>query len=129
MYEKLAYMLRKIGVPPHLVGYDYIIEAIAICSEDRKAIHSITKCVYPIIARKYASNASRVERGIRHAITFAFDNGDLNVLYSVFGNTVSFSKGRVTNQHFIAAVIEILVHEPNHPIFKGSQYEVHKEVS
>ena len=119
---KVAYLLRELGIPPHVVGYDYLVEAIKLGLEDHKILHRITKGLYIDIAKKYETTTSRVERAMRHAIIFAFDNGDSELLHSIFGNTISRNTGKVTNQHFIAAIVTILESEPNHPIFKGSVY-------
>lgn len=45
-------MIHEIGVPAHIKGYQYLREAIMMCVEDPDMLGSITKVLYPTIARK-----------------------------------------------------------------------------
>ena len=71
-------------------------------------INQITKQLYPDIAIKYGTTPSRVERAIRHAIEVAWGRGDPKVTESIFGYTVSASKGKPTNSEFIAMIADKL---------------------
>ena len=71
-------------------------------------ISSVTKVLYPAIAKKFATTASRVERAIRHAIEVAWDRGDVDVLASYFGYTIQSSRGKPTNSEFIAMIADKL---------------------
>lgn len=97
-------MIREIGMPAHLKGYKYMREAIILCVDNPSLIDAITKELYPKIARKFDTTASRVERALRHSIEIAWDRGDLDVLQKYFGYTVSLTKGKPTNSEFIAMV-------------------------
>ena len=123
MKDKICYMLKELSIPPHLNGFDYLIEAIEMVYNDPSTLHAITKELYPNIAKSHGSTKSMVERNIRHAVEWCFDNSTPELLKDVFGNTVNMTSGKVTNGHFIATVVEILKYEPNHPIFDGSQFE------
>ena len=83
-------IIHQIGVPAHIKGYSYLRSAIIMTINDVEIINSVTKVLYPAVAKMYATTASRVERAIRHAIEVAWDRGDLEVLDSFFGYTVSF---------------------------------------
>ena len=76
--------------------------------EDMEVINAVTKILYPEVARKFGTTASRVERAIRHAIEVAWDRGDLDTLQKYFGFTVSNSKGKPTNSEFIALISDRL---------------------
>lgn len=106
MKAKVSRLLLKCGVEPHLLGYDYLGEAIEMVLEDKDAIRQVTKIIYPRIARKYSTLPGRVERAIRHAVERAFFNMSAETIYEIFGNTMSYDSGKVTNSHFIAAVAE-----------------------
>ena len=97
-------IIHEVGVPAHIKGYQYVREAIMIAVEDMEVINSVTKVLYPEVARRYGTTASRVERAIRHAIEVAWDRGDLETLQKFFGYTVSNSKGKPTNSEFIAMI-------------------------
>ena len=92
------------GVPAHIKGYQYVREAIMITVENMDVINSVTKVLYPEVAKRYNTTASRVERAIRHAIEVAWDRGDLETLQRFFGYTVSNAKGKPTNSEFIAMI-------------------------
>lgn len=73
---------------------------------DKEVISSITKILYPTIAKKYQTTASRVERAIRHAIEVAWNRGNTDTLYELFGYTISNGKGKPTNSEFIALIAD-----------------------
>ncbi|MDD5937521.1 MAG: sporulation transcription factor Spo0A [Clostridiales bacterium] len=104
-------IIHEIGVPAHIKGYQYLREAIMIAVEDMDVINAVTKVLYPEVARRFGTTASRVERAIRHAIEVAWDRGDLETLQKYFGYTVSNAKGKPTNSEFIAMIADRLVLE------------------
>ena len=104
-------MIHEIGVPAHIKGYQYLREAIMITVEDMDVINAVTKVLYPEVAKRFGTTASRVERAIRHAIEVAWDRGDLETLQKYFGYTVSNAKGKPTNSEFIAMIADRLVLE------------------
>ncbi len=101
-------IIHEIGVPAHIKGYQYLREAIMIAVEDMDVINAVTKVLYPEVAKRYNTTASRVERAIRHAIEVAWDRGDLETLQKYFGYTVSNAKGKPTNSEFIAMIADRL---------------------
>lgn len=101
-------IIHEIGVPAHIKGYQYLREAIILTVKDMEVINAVTKVLYPAVAKKYATTASRVERAIRHAIEVAWDRGDLETLQRFFGYTVSNIKGKPTNSEFIAMIADSL---------------------
>jgi len=101
-------IIHEIGVPAHIKGYQYLREAIMIAVEDMEVINAVTKILYPEVAKRFGTTASRVERAIRHAIEVAWDRGDLETLQKYFGYTVSNSKGKPTNSEFIAMIADRL---------------------
>ena len=104
-------VIHEIGVPAHIKGYQYLREAIIITVQDMDVINAVTKVLYPEVARRFGTTASRVERAIRHAIEVAWDRGDLETLQKYFGYTVSNAKGKPTNSEFIAMIADRLVLE------------------
>ena len=101
-------IIHEIGVPAHIKGYQYLREAIIIAVGDMDVINAVTKILYPEVAKRFGTTASRVERAIRHAIEVAWDRGDLETLQKYFGYTVSNSKGKPTNSEFIAMIADRL---------------------
>lgn len=101
-------IIHEIGVPAHIKGYQYLREAIIIAVGDMDVINAVTKILYPEVAKRFGTTASRVERAIRHAIEVAWDRGDLETLQKYFGYTVSNAKGKPTNSEFIAMIADRL---------------------
>ena len=101
-------VLHEIGVPAHIKGYQYLREAIIMTINDMDTINSVTKVLYPEVAKKFDTTPSRVERAIRHAIEGAWDRGDIETLQKFFGYTVSNVKGKPTNSEFIAMIADCL---------------------
>ncbi|MGG1334279.1 sporulation transcription factor Spo0A [Bacillus haynesii] len=101
-------IIHEIGVSAHIKGYLYLREAISMVYNDIELLGSITKVLYPDIAKKFNTTASRVERAIRHAIEVAWSRGNIDSISSLFGYTVSMSKAKPTNSEFIAMVADKL---------------------
>jgi two-component system response regulator (stage 0 sporulation protein A) len=99
-------IIHEIGVPAHIKGYQYLREAILIAVDNMDVINAVTKVLYPEVAKRFGTTASRVERAIRHAIEVAWDRGDLETLQKYFGYTVSNAKGKPTNSEFIAMIAD-----------------------
>ena len=101
-------IIHEVGVPAHIKGYQYLREAIMMVVNNIDIINQITKQLYPEIADKYNTTPSRVERAIRHAIEVAWGRGQIETVESIFGYTVSTSKGKPTNSEFIAMIADKL---------------------
>lgn len=101
-------ILHQIGVPAHIKGYHYLRDSIIMAIETPDIINSVTKQLYPGVAKRYNTTASRVERAIRHAIEVAWDRGDVDVLNSYFGYTIHNTRGKPTNSEFIAMISDRL---------------------
>lgn len=101
-------IIHEIGVPAHIKGYMYLREAITMVYNDIELLGSITKVLYPDIAKKFNTTSSRVERAIRHAIEVAWSRGNIESISSLFGYTVSHTKAKPTNSEFIAMVADKL---------------------
>ena len=102
--RRIVEVLKDLGVPTHLKGYDYFRDAIYMCVEDKTNLECITGRLYPDLAKCYDTTPSRGERAIRHAIEVAWDRCDLDVLKQYFGNTISPRKGKPTNSEFISCI-------------------------
>ena len=102
----VTHIIHEIGVPAHIKGYQYLREAIMMSVEDNEMLNSITKVLYPSIAKKYQTTPSRVERAIRHAIEVAWSRGKMETLDAMFGYTINTGKGKPTNSEFIALIAD-----------------------
>ncbi len=101
-------IMRQIGVPAHIKGYQYLRQSIMLTVNDPELMHAVTKVLYPTVAKKHNTTSSRVERAIRHAIEVAWDRGDVDVLSSYFGYTIQNTRGKPTNSEFIAMISDKL---------------------
>ncbi|MBR1865433.1 MAG: sporulation transcription factor Spo0A [Lachnospiraceae bacterium] len=99
-------MIREIGIPAHIKGYQYIREGIMMSVKDPDILNYITKYLYPTIAKKYHTTTSSVERAIRHAIEVAWNRGKLDAMEALFGYSVNSGKGKPTNSEFIALIAD-----------------------
>ena len=99
-------IIHEIGVPAHIKGYQYLREAIIMSVNDIDMLNSITKILYPTIAKKFQTTPSRVERAIRHAIEVAWSRGKMDTIDALFGYTIHAGKGKTTNSEFIALIAD-----------------------
>ena len=105
---EITSIIHEIGVPAHIKGYMYLREAITMVVNDMELLSAVTKELYPSIAKKYNTTASRVERAIRHAIEVAWGSGQVETINKLFGYTIHNAKGKPTNSEFIAMVADKL---------------------
>jgi len=105
---QVTQIIHQIGIPAHIKGYQYLRSAIIMTINDNEIINSVTKVLYPSVAKKYSTTTSRVERAIRHAIEVAWDRGDVDTLNHFFGYTIQNNRGKPTNSEFIAMIADNL---------------------
>lgn len=105
---KITEILHEVGVPAHIKGYQYLRTAIIKVVNNVELLGAITKELYPSIAIKYSTTASRVERAIRHAIEVACNRGKIETINNIFGYTIHNNKGKPTNSEFIAMISDKL---------------------
>lgn len=101
-------IIHQIGIPAHIKGYHYLRESIMLSVQNNELMNSVTKQLYPTVAKNHFTTPSRVERAIRHAIEVAWDRGDIEVLNSYFGYTIHNGRGKPTNSEFIAMIADKL---------------------
>lgn len=104
--EIITEFIHDMGVPAHIKGYQYLREAILMSVLDMDMLNSVTKILYPEVAKKFHTTPSRVERAIRHAIEVAWSRGKVETIEEMFGYTVSQGKGKPTNSEFIALITD-----------------------
>lgn len=106
--SEITSLLHEVGIPAHIKGYMYLRTAILETYLNVDFLGQITKVLYPEIARKYETTASRVERAIRHAIEVAWNRGNIDAIDEIFDYTISASKAKPTNSEFIAMIADKL---------------------
>lgn len=104
----ISKILHNLGVPSHIKGYQYIRESIYLLYQSPNLDKGITKEIYPEIAERYDTTASRVERAIRHAIEISWARGDYELMEDIFGNSIDFDRSKPTNAEFIATITDKL---------------------
>lgn len=105
---KVTQIMRDVGIPAHIKGYQYIRDAIIMAINDTEIISAVTKRLYPELAKNHNTTPSRVERAIRHAIEVAWNRGKVETINRLFGYTINTRKGKPTNSEFIAMVADTL---------------------
>jgi len=108
MEIKITNAIHSVGVPAHIKGYSYLRDAIKLCIENMEMINSITKILYPTLAKLHNTEPTRIERAIRHAIEVAWVRGAAEEHKRVFGYTMDSNKGKPTNSEFIAMIADKL---------------------
>lgn len=101
-------IIHEMGVPAHIKGYHYLRDAILMVTNEINLLGAVTKELYPMIAQKFQTTPSRVERAIRHAIELAWDRGNVEMMTKFFGYTINLERGKPTNSEFIAMVADKL---------------------
>lgn len=109
----ISKLLHSLGVPSHIKGYQYIRESIYLMYMSKDMIGGITKEIYPEIAMRFDTTASRVERAIRHAIEVSWSRGDYELMEEIFGHSVDFDRAKPTNSEFIATLADRLKIDQN----------------
>ena len=99
-------LLYRLGITANYTGFFHMGYAVKLCCERPERLLMVTKWVYPEVAKRFGTTASRVERAIRHAIEVAWDRGDVDVLNSYFGYTIHNGRGKPTNSEFIAMIAD-----------------------
>lgn len=106
---EISERLSNLGMPANLLGYKYLRVAIQIAVGNPELLSSITKVIYPTVAKEFGTTSSNVERSIRHAIEVAWDRGDIDKLHKRFGYSVDPNRGRPTNAEFISRIVDDLI--------------------
>jgi two-component system response regulator (stage 0 sporulation protein A) len=108
MDVEVTNIIREIGIPAHIKGYQYLRDAIMMIISEVELLGAVTKVLYPMIAEKYSTTPSRVERAIRHAIEVAWNRGNIDMINKLFGYTIKLDKGKPTNSEFMAMIADKL---------------------
>ncbi len=103
---EISKMLHDLGIPSHIRGYQYIRDGVYMMYKSKDKLIGITKYIYPEIATRYDTTASRVERAIRHAIEVSWARGDYDLMEHIFGHSVDYDRSKPTNSEFIAAIAD-----------------------
>ncbi len=109
--ERISNIFVSVGIPAHIKGYQFLREGIKLAVDNPAIINSITKSLYPTIAQRYETSASKVERAIRHAIEVAWNRGRIENINSLFGVKVYSSSEKPTNGEFIALLADKMLLE------------------
>jgi two-component system response regulator (stage 0 sporulation protein A) len=110
---RVTNLIHDLGVPAHIKGYQFLREAIILAVENEEMINAVTKIMYPMLAKKFKTTPSRIERAIRHAIEVSWNRGELAMHDKIFGYTVNSNKGKPTNSEFIAMIADKIRIEAN----------------
>ena len=106
--EEIVTALAVLGIPEHLVGHRYLVEAVRLVVENGELVYGITTRLYPEVAKICGSTKSKVERAMRYGIELSFDRCDPETIREYFGNTISPSKGNLTNSEFISRLASVI---------------------
>lgn len=108
MNKETANLMKKLGVPPHIRGYEYVGEAVEMIHADRSYLRHVNSKLYPTIAEKFGATFSMVERGIRYAAEISYDNLSYEKIEELFGNSIYPDRGKPTAKQFLATIVELM---------------------
>lgn len=111
--EMISEFMLELGIPAHLRGYQYLRSAVEMCVEDMELVGSVTKLLYPDLARRYQTTDTKIERAIRNAIEVSWDRGNSDLFEELFGYSNSPEYTRPTNSEYIAVVADYIRLENN----------------
>ena len=104
--QVISGLMLELGIPAHLKGYQYLRTAIIMCVEDMELIGSVTKLLYPDLARQYLTTDQKIERAIRNAIQVSWERGNGELFKKLFGYSNGVEHSRPTNSEYIASVAD-----------------------
>lgn len=106
--QVISGLMLELGIPAHLKGYQYLRTAITMCVEDMELIGSVTKLLYPELAKQYMTTVQKIERAIRNAIEVSWERGNRELFEKLFGYSNSVEHNRPTNSEYIASVADYI---------------------
>lgn len=106
--EQLSIFLKNLGIPANLSGYNYIRYALLICCEDPSIMGSITKTLYPAIAKNFHITYTQAERAIRYAISRSWNIANNDFIEKVFGYTTAYYEKCPTNSKYLSTILDYI---------------------
>ncbi len=104
--NQVSEIMLDIGIPAHLKGYRYLRSAVMLAIKDMRVVGSVTKLLYPEIAKQYGTTDRKVERAIRNAIEISWERGNVNYFEELFGYSGKDGCERPTNSEYIASIAD-----------------------
>ena len=83
--KTISDFMLELGIPAHLRGYQFLRSALEMCIEDMELVGSVTKLLYPDLAKLYQTTDTKIERAIRNAIEVSWERGNTELFEELFG--------------------------------------------
>lgn len=106
--KTISDLMLELGIPAHLRGYQFLRSAVGMCVEDMELVGSVTKLLYPDLAKMYQTTDTKIERAIRNAIEVSWDRGNSDLFEELFGYTNTLEYTRPMNSEYIAVVADYI---------------------
>ena len=106
--QAISSFMLELGIPAHLRGYQYLRSAVEMCTQDMELVGSVTKLLYPDLAKMYKTTDQKIERAIRNAIEVSWERGNSALFEQLFGYCNSNEYSRPTNSEYIATVADYI---------------------
>lgn len=106
--RQISRFMLELGIPAHLRGYQFLRSAVLMCVQDMELVGSVTKLLYPDLARMYGTTAQKIERAIRNAIEVSWERGNSDIFEELFGYRNTSEYSRPTNSEYIATVADYI---------------------
>ena len=109
MERRVTDIMLEMGIPVHLNGFRYLRKSILMCMEDMELVSSVTKLLYPEVAKRFKTTDQKVERAIRNAIEVSWERGNEETIRELFGYSFMDGKQRPTNSEYIAGIADMIM--------------------
>lgn len=106
--RQISRFMLELGIPAHLRGYQFLRSAVLMCVQDMELVGSVTKLLYPDLARMYGTTPQKIERAIRNAIEVSWERGNSDIFEELFGYRNTSEYSRPTNSEYIATVADYI---------------------
>ncbi len=106
--KTISDFMLELGIPAHLRGYQFLRSAVGMCVEDMELVGSVTKLLYPDLAKMYQTTDTKIERAIRNAIEVSWERGNSDLFEELFGYSNTLEYTRPTNSEYIAVVADYI---------------------
>ena len=104
--EEIGELLKQLGLARQEKGFERLSYAIALTAQEFERAGSVTKLLYPDLAKHFQTTPEKIERSIRHLIEKSWEKGEKTRFEELFGYHRDNSEIRPTNSEYIAILAD-----------------------
>ena len=104
--EEIGELLEQLGLARKEKGFERLSDAIAVTAQEFERAGSVTKLLYPDLAKHFQTTPEKIERSLRHLIEKSWEKGEKTRFEELFGYHRDNSEIRPTNSEYIAILAD-----------------------